>query len=210
MRISACVILCALFLLPCRAPAQPSPDSADHDALRKLKDDVLAAVNARDMNSITPILHKPFVATLLTQDKFDSAAAMQAWFDGLFNRPVLRLSKLTMKAEADELSQIHTGTFSVTHGTTSELYEMGDGRRFDMKGRWTAVCLKENGLWKLLALHTGTNFLDNPVINAIEAKLVTAGVTGLIGGAVAGALAGLLLGAFLWRKKSPAAAQGAP
>jgi hypothetical protein len=49
-----------------------------------------------------------------------------------------------------------------------ERYELADGRGFDIAGRWTATMIKDNGQWRILAIHAGTNFLDNPVINAIE------------------------------------------
>ena len=78
-----------------------------------------------------------------------------------------------MDAEADELAQIYTGTFAVARGSTKERYELADGRGFDMQGRWTATAIKEDGQWKVLAIHTGTNFLDNPVINAIERNACT-------------------------------------
>jgi ketosteroid isomerase-like protein len=176
------------------ASAQRASPAADHDALRKLKTDIVTAINTRDLASMDRLLHKPFTATVITQDSFADADKLKAYFNDLFTRNFLRVSRITMEAEADELSQIYTGTFAVARGPTKERYDMADGRSFDIKGRWTGVALKENGAWKILAVHTGTNFLDNPVLTAAEKSTLYFGGGGLGLGALIGLLVGFLVG----------------
>jgi hypothetical protein len=178
------------------APAQEGSQAADHDALRKIKAGVLNAINTRNLRGLDAIVHKPFVVTVITQDTFTDAGALQAYYDALFTRSVLRMKKVTMGAEADELSQIYTGTFAVARGSTKELYELADGRSFDMRGRWTATAVKDGGQWKLLAIHSGTNFLDNPVLTAVEKSTAYTGAGGFAGGLALG-----LLGSFLIRRR---------
>jgi len=175
------------------AAAQEGSAAADHDGLRKIKADVLNAINTRNLRGMAAIVHKPFVATVITQDTFTDAGALQAYYDGLFTRSVLRLKKVTMEAEADELSQIYTGTFAVARGSTKELYEMADGRSFDMRGRWTATAIKDGGQWKLLAIHSGTNFLDNPVLTAVEKSTAYTGAGGFAAGLALGVLGTVLI-----------------
>jgi membrane associated rhomboid family serine protease len=56
-----------------------------------------------------------------------------------------------------------------------------------MVTRWTATVVKDtDGQWRILALHIGTNFLDNPILNVAESALKNF--------AIAGALAGLIIG----------------
>jgi hypothetical protein len=174
--------------------AQDARQAADHEALRKLKSDVLTAINTRRLASMDTLLHKPFLSTVITQDSFNDAGKLKAWFEGLFTRPLLRLSSVHMDADADELAQIYNGTFAVARGSTKERYELADGRGFDIQGRWTATAIKENAGWKVLAIHEGTNFLDNPVINAIERNALTLAVGGAAGGAVVGGLLGFYFG----------------
>jgi ABC-type spermidine/putrescine transport system permease subunit II len=53
----------------------------------------------------------------------------------------------------------------------------------------------------VLAIHAGTNFLDNPVINAIERNTMTlAAISTVVGVSV-----GFLLGFFLRRRQTTAA-----
>jgi ketosteroid isomerase-like protein len=176
------------------ALAQDAAQAADHEALRKIKADVVSAINTRDLRAMDRILHKPFMVTVITQDSFTDTGALQAYYDGLFSRKLLRLARVTMEAEADELSQIYTGTFGVARGSTKEVYEMADGRRFDMRGRWTATVIKDDGQWKLLAIHDGTSFLDNPVLTAVEKGTLPFGLGGLAVGLVLGLAMGFLAG----------------
>lgn len=181
--------LCLLFGASV-AFAQGTP--ADHEALRRLKDDVLAAINKRNVGAMDTLLHRPFMATLITSDSFAELDKLKAHFESLFTRDTLRIQRLTMEAEADELAQIYQGTFAVARGGTKELYELADGRSFDIRGRWTATVVKEDGGWKLLAVHDSTNFLDNPVINRLEQAINYFAAGGLAIGAAVGFLLGFL------------------
>ena len=93
--------------------------------LRKLKTDVVNAINARNLDGIDVLLHKPFLATMITQDSFNDAGKLKAWFEDLFTRHFLRIASIQMEAEADETAQIYTGTFAVARGSTKERYELG-------------------------------------------------------------------------------------
>ena len=183
----------SVLLLSIAVRTQDSSQAADHDALRKLKADVLNAINTRNLQGMDNIVHKPFVATVITQDSFTETGPLQTYYDGLFTRNFLRLAQVHMEAEADELSQIYTGTFAVARGSTSERYDLADGRSFDMRGRWTATAIKEDGAWKLLAIHTGTNFLDNPVLGAIEKSTTYVGAGGLGVGLILGFVLSVLI-----------------
>jgi ketosteroid isomerase-like protein len=187
-RLSLALLLSLLFSVP--SFADNSGTQADHDALRKLKADITVAANKRDYAAMQKVLHQPFMTTLITQDSFTDFSKLKDYFEGLYTRDSLRMKNVSIAADADELSQIYQGTFALTKGSTKEHYELTDGRSFDLNGRWTSVSIKDNGEWKLLAVHTGTNFLDNPVLNAIEKSVVWIGVVGAAGGLIVGFLAG--------------------
>lgn len=187
------VVLFGVFLGTAQATTED-----EHNALRKLKDDLAQAVSKRDFDAAQKVMHQPFMATLVTQDSFTDMAQLKNYFDSLFTRSTLRIKDLSITPQADELSQIYTGTFALTKGSTAEHYQMDDGRNFDLKGRWTAVSIKENdGSWKLLSFHSGVNFLDNPVLDVIEKSVFWVGFAG----AGTGLLLGFLGGWFLKRRQ---------
>ena len=166
--------------------------------MRKLKTDVVNAINTRNLGSIDVLLHKPFMATVITQDSFTDAGQAQ----GLFRRPVhapfpAHRRSSRWRPTPTRSAQIYTGTFAVARGSTKERYELADGRSFTLDGRWTATALKDGGQWKVLALHTGTNFLDNPVLGAIERSTLYVAA----GAGAAGALLGFLVGFFVRRRR---------
>ena len=185
--------LVLLLFLTAAAAAQTTGTPQDHEALRKLKADITEAVNNRDYPKAEGLIHQPFMATLVTQDSFTAFDKVKAYFENLYTRDFLRMKNVSISAEADDYSQIYVGTFAVSKGSTKEHYELADGRVFDMDGRWTAASMKENGQWKLLAVHMGTNFLDNPVLSAVESsiKWLAAGAAAI--GLAVGVLAGWLV-----------------
>jgi ketosteroid isomerase-like protein len=195
--LSIAVIACCVLLAGRPLSAEEASQAADHDALRKLKTDVVNAINTRDLQRVDALLHKPFMSTQISQESFTDISQLKAYFDDLFTRRVARISKITMQADPDEPAQIYTGTFAVARGGTKELYDLADGRSFTIPGRWTATVLKENGQWKLLAVHTGVNFMDNPIMTAVEKSTAYFGA----GGLALGAVIGFLVGFFVRRKR---------
>jgi ketosteroid isomerase-like protein len=188
------------------AYAQSIDTSAEHDTLRKLKDAAVNAVNQRDYVAARRILHDPFMATVVTQDNFTDFDKLKAYFEGLYTRDTLRMKSVALAADADDYSKIFRGTFAVTKGSTKEHYELADGRKFDLDGRWTAVSMKEGDEWKIVAVHMGTNFLDNPVLSAIEKSVAWVGA----GGVAIGLLTGFAIGWFAKRRRVLAAAAIVP
>lgn len=190
VRSIAALLLVSLLCAAAQAESVGTP--ADHDALRKLKADAMVAVNNRDYATMKKFLHEPFMATLITQDSFNDFGKLKSYFEGLYTRDQRRLTKVTLAAESDELSQIYQGTFAVNKGSTKEHYELADGRSFDIDGRWTSVSVKDGAEWKLLAIHTGANFLDNPVMHAVEKSVLWIGAIGAGVGLLVGFIAGRL------------------
>ena len=185
-------------LLCAAAPAlalDPDPGTeAQHEALRALKANLVETVNSQDFARLATLTNAPFTATVVTQDQFTDLDAAKAFFDGLFTRTLLRMDSIAFEAEADALSTIYTGTFAVTTGSTVETYTLADGRSFDIDGRWTALSVEEADGWKLVAFHSGTNFLDNPVLNAITASVTRIAAIVGVGGLVLGLIGGWFFG----------------
>lgn len=185
------------------AQAQEAGTAQDHDALRKLMADTLNAINAKDYAAAENLMTKPFRATVLTQDSFTDFSKLKDYYENLFTRDTLRMKTVKLNAAADDLSQIYTGTYALSSGTTEEFYELADGRSFTLNGRWTAVTAKQpDGQWKIAAVHTGVNPLDNPVLTAIE----KASIWFAVAAAAAGFLGGLLVSWLLRRLRRSATA----
>ena len=188
------LLIAAIVLSGIFATSAQAGEAEDHQALRQLKDHLAQAVSNRDFEAAQKVLHQPFMSTVITQESFTDLPQLKNYFDSLFTRDFLRIKALSIKPEADELSRIYTGTIALTRGSTAERYEMADGRSFDLKGRWTAVSVKESdGAWRLMAFHSGVNFLDNPVLAGVEKSALWVGLAGAAIGLLLGFWAGWLL-----------------
>ncbi|NDA66908.1 MAG: DUF4440 domain-containing protein, partial [Verrucomicrobia bacterium] len=56
----------------------------------------------------------------------------------------------------------------------------------NIKGRWSATLVKENGRWLIASLHASTNLFDNVLLNLAERAAVLAGVACLATGLILG------------------------
>ena len=171
------MLACTLFALPSlHAQAQPTAPAsaasahldAEHDALRALKTDMAQAISKPDFDAVGQLLHPSFVATVNTQDSFNGLPALKQYYDDLFTRSTLRMNKISIQPEADELSQIYTGTFAITRGTTHEHYELADGRHFAV---WHDPWPKPSYLFALVAGDLDAFKDDFPTMSGRKVKL---------------------------------------
>jgi hypothetical protein len=101
-----------------------------------------------------------------------------------------------MRLTADDLTELSADkTWGIVRGSAIETYTLADGRVYPMPTRWTATVAKEpDGRWRLRAIHFGTNFLDNPILDEAKRKAKQYTAAGVGGGVVAGLLIGFLVG----------------
>jgi ketosteroid isomerase-like protein len=189
-------IVSLLFALPVFAA-----EEADHEIHQELRGILLTvqnAVNSGNFDAMLPVLSKDIRATTITQEVMSGHQEVSAYFKKWFG-PGGFLKKLQMKFTADALTELSADkTWGVVHGSAIESYTLADGRTYDMKSRWTATVVKEaDGKWRLRTIHFGTNFLDNPILDAAKQAVVKyAAISG-----VAGLLVGGFLGFLLARRK---------
>ena len=194
-------ILTTLLLIIAPVLAAQEADQEIHDELRGLLSGIETAINAEKYGDLAQYFHEDLRITTITQEVMSSRADIEPYFDFWFGEGGY-LKKLDMKLEADALTEFYADkTIGIVRGSGDEDYVLSDTRFFPMKTRWTATVIKDtDGKWRILTLHIGTNFLDNPILSMAENSVKKTG----IGGAVFGLLLGLLLGFFLWRRKQGA------
>ena len=192
------ITLCIL-LLAQLAFADETPDKAIHDELRAITEGLTQAINNQKFDQLAPYFHDKMRVTTVNQEFLDSHAAIEPYFTRWFG-PGGFLKTLEMKLSADAETELYDDNrFGIVRGKGIERYGLSDGRKFDMPTRWTATVIKDSdGKWRVLSLHIGTNFIDNPVLNAIERSVLWAGIGGAGGGLMLG---GVLMWLVLRRKK---------
>jgi ketosteroid isomerase-like protein len=158
-------LLAAVALRGLAADATPGRE-ADHQELRALRETVAGAMDALDTKTLASCLARTFVLTMVDQTCVTNAAQIDAFYDRIFRADDAPLAKMQVKPVADDLTRFVGPDAGYCYGSSVETYTMKNGRAFTMTNRWTAVVVKEEGAWKIAALHSGINFMDNPVLAA--------------------------------------------
>jgi hypothetical protein len=183
----------AVVLLPLAVQASAlvklEKDHAVHEELRGVLTGVQEAINAKRWDDLAPFFSEKMRVTTINQEVLSSRDEIAPYFKKWFGEGGF-LKDLTFTLSADDLTELDkTKTYGIVRGSGVENYVLADGRRFDLKTRWTATVVKDaDKKWRILALHIGTNFLDNPILDAAKDALVRAAVLGVFGGLVVGAL----------------------
>lgn len=179
-------LLYALVLLIPALAAQAAEDPA-HDELRALLKGVETAVNTEQYGDLARYFHKEMSVTTINQEVLSAPDEIEPYFEKWFG-PGGFLKKVEMTLTADDLTKFYgDGSLGVVRGAGEENYYLADNRYFEMKTRWTATVIRDtDGKWRILTLHIGTNFLDNPILAAAEQSLKTAAIGSGIGGLIIG------------------------
>ena len=185
------VLLCFL-LAPSLLHAQP--EDPVHAQLRAMRDDLLDAVNKRDMDRVLRHLNPDVVVTWQNAEVSRKPEGVRAYITRMLDGPNSIVRSFNTSIAVDELTILHGGDTGIAFGSSHDRFELRAGRAFELTGRWTATMVLDGGDWKIAAFHSSTNLFDNPMLNAARRLLVVVG-------AVA-AVAGILVGFFFGRSRS--------
>ena len=179
------------------APSLAEPNHDDHEALRGLLKGATAAINEQKFDELSKFFHPELRVTTVNQDSIVKPAALEPYFRDWIG-PEQYVQKMSMSMDADELTEFYgegSNRFGVVRGKGVEDYDLTDGRHLKLDTRWTAAVFKdEAGEWKILALHLGTNFYKNPIVEELQNATKTYTLAGLGGGLLFGLLIGFFLG----------------
>ena len=177
-----------LFSLAWAAPQEK--DHADHEELRALLKGVVQAMNTRSYPDLKPYFHPSLRVTVVNQDKLSSPEEFDPYFKDWIGEGKY-VKDMQMVLEADDLTELYgsgESRFGVVRGSGKEDYNLTDGRRLELKTRWTATVVKHQGKWKIIALHIGANFYNNPIVEQFQKAIVKWGLIGLCVGTLGGGL----------------------
>lgn len=165
---------------------------ADRHQMKLMLDDIREKLNHPDqLQAIVPYFDDNAIVTF-----YDARTVIGP--DGLKNyiqkmvtgsNPVLK----SYKVYGSEITPatVYSNNTATAYGWIKNNFEFVTGESIDVEGRWTATLIKESDHWKIVTLQFTANLFDNPLLNAIEHKLIYIAVITLV--------VGLLSGYFLTR-----------
>jgi len=137
---------------------------ADHQALRQLRANVMKAVSSQDLTALGTFFAKEFVLTAVDQTVVTTREGMAAYYARMFKDKDAPIVKMDVTGEADILTRFTDANTGYCYGSALATYTLKDKSVVKLRERWTGVVAREDGAWKIAAVHIGVNFLDNPVI----------------------------------------------
>lgn len=165
----------------------------DHIALRALREQLVKAISAGDMDAIEPLLHPNVVVTWQDGQVCKGPAQVRKFYTAMAAKSKKTFQGYKVPPTADEPTILYSGgTTGVAYGYNVGIFHLA-GKDFEMRNRWTATMVKENGKWLLASYHVSMNVLDNPLLKAVKYAV-------LVGSCLALAV-GLLIGIAIGRKK---------
>jgi hypothetical protein len=178
------LMLLCLITLSLASIAQAEDREADHNELRALLRTATEAMNTGNFDALRPLFYEKFSITTVDQKLFTNLDDFKAYYEGLLKGGNAQLKSIVFHPEADALTEFVGDQIGLIHGTSTDTFTFADGDVRTMTSRWTATVYKDNGKWKILNLHIGTNLLDNPVTATLKGYVkktaLAAGVGGLI------------------------------
>jgi hypothetical protein len=174
----------------------------DHEDLTNLRETTVKAINTRSFDLLKPYLLENNL-TVITVDgqKFASLDAFRDYWTKLFDNKSYGIDRIEVKPVADGPTEFLADTVGVCHGTSNDSYFFKNGEVKVMPERWSAVVIKDKGVWKVSRIIFSANILDNPVVTTIKDDIQKFVVIAVLAGALVGVVIGAL-GMSMIRKKA--------
>jgi ketosteroid isomerase-like protein len=187
MKRLACLSI--LILLAVNIPvAAQQPEDPAHAQLRALRDDLVDAMNKRDLNRLLAHLHPDVVVTWQNAEVSRRPEGVRAYISRMLEGPDSVVESFSIAPAVDELTILYGGDTGVAFGGSRDTFGLRNGQEFELNSRWTATLVNDGGVWKIAAFHSSASLFDNPLLAAARRWSVIAGVVALVAGLVAGFL----------------------
>jgi ketosteroid isomerase-like protein len=177
------VCLATLFVLaaPASLGAQPQEDPA-HAQLRALRDDLVDAMNKRDLNRLLSHLHPDVVVTWQNAEVSRKPEGVRSYISRMLEGPNSVVESFSTAPTVDELTILYGGDAGVAFGSSRDSFRLRSGQSFELTSRWTATVVNDGGSWKIAAFHSSASLFDNPLLAAAQRWAMTAAIVALIAG----------------------------
>ncbi len=187
--VPALLLMLAMPAVSAEPPQTASEDPA-HQELRKLRDGLLDAMNRGDIDAALRFLHTNCVITWHNAEVSRGHLGVRAYNDRVMKGPNRIVDTFHCDVHVDELSILYHGDTAICFGSSDEQFKLANGRNLNVKGRWSATLVKEDGRWLVASLHASTNLFDNVMLDLAKKAGAVATAVCLVAGLGIGWLIG--------------------
>jgi ketosteroid isomerase-like protein len=186
---------------PPDAPSAPAGMTADeaaaHNALRGLRDRLVAGVNAKNPDAILADLDDDILFTAMNNEVVHGKDEARVYYAKMLVGSQRIVQDMSLTVAVDDLSILMAdGEVALAAGSSVADFDMMVGDSFKVPLRWTATLRNTDSGWKVAAIHFSANMFDNPLMGGFKTfAYALAGGLGLLG---------LLLGWLIGRRRKRA------
>ena len=180
---------------PIKTPNVLNKSDAIHDQLRALREDIIAAVNAKDSEAVVALLHPEVILTVQDGKKLSVIRrhdGVRKYLNRFLVGQYHNVESMKLNPKMDDLPVLYFDNTAIAFGSSQFHYRMVNGNEFDLKTRWSVTVVKEGDRWLLANVHVSSNLFDNPVLQTVSRMAIWlaigAGATSLVVGIIVGRL----------------------
>ena len=175
--------------LRAQTPVANSENPA-HQELRLVRDGLLEAMNKGDLEGTLKYLHTNCVITWHNAEVSRGHDGVRAYYNRVMSGPNKIVESFTTTLKVDELTILYGDNMGICYGSSDEHFKLATGKDLDVKGRWSATLVKEDGHWLIASLHASTNLFDNVMLDIAKKAATIFAIVSLVVGLIIGWLIG--------------------
>ncbi len=142
-------------------------------------------MNKGDIERELTYLHTNVVVTWHNAEVSRGREGVRAYYNRLTSGPGKMVDKFSAEVNVEELTILHGENTGISFGSSTEHFKLTNGRSFDLKGRWTATLVREDGKWLIASLHVSTNIFDNVMLDMLKKRAFAAvAIVFFVGGGI--------------------------
>lgn len=165
----------------------------ERQQLRTLLDQMEKGISSLDVEAVLKLMTPDAVVTWQNAEVSRGPEQIRGYYNRMLKGSSPIVKKFSTKATLGGPAIFHADS-AIAWGTTVDEFELADGVVFTLKANWSTTVVKQDGQWKVAALHFSTNLFDNPILNKAESFIKMAAIAGVLGGFLLAFLATKFLG----------------
>ena len=165
-------------------PLDPSGGRVeDRQALRVLLDQMEKGISTLDIEALLKLMHPQGVVTWQNAEVSRGHEQIRAYYVRMIKGAAPIVKNYSTKASLGGPAVFYSDS-AIAYGTTVETYELTEGLKFTLNANWSTTVVKQDGQWKVAALHFSANLFDNPMLKNAERMIWLAGIAAFAAGLI--------------------------
>ena len=144
MKSFVCLAMLFALAVPATLGAQAQEDPA-HAQLRALRDDMVDAMNKRDLNRLLSHLHPDVVVTWQNAEVSRKPDGVRSYISRMLEGPNSVVESFTTAPTVDELTILYGGDTGISFGSSRDRFKLRSGKSLEVASRWSGRTVRPDG-----------------------------------------------------------------